>query len=117
MYSLRHVLDDAKFILQKNAWITPDKFRVLVFLAWHCFVPRCFPTRRRPAPCFLSRVVAAFFFLPRVVLFHIELKMGFSLPPTTGYAAALCISASRYVLVVEGWIHKAEEAIRLGGSC
>jgi hypothetical protein len=32
-------------------------------------------------PLFLSGVVDAFFFLPRVVLFHHELKMRFSLPP------------------------------------
>jgi hypothetical protein len=110
-YSLWRVLDDAKVILQKTVRIIPDQSCVLVFTAFalvsfsvlphptpHSAVrrastnppaPRCRRGRRWLAsPCcaaaslFLSRVVAAFFFLPRVVLFHLELKMGFSLPPT-----------------------------------
>jgi hypothetical protein len=131
-YSLRSVLDDANAILQKNSWIIPDQFCVLVFLSLCSSV---LPIRRRPAPCFHhhsrptpsslpSRPYPAcipalccrlalplthrrrLLLPPRVILFHIELKMGFSLPPAAGYA-----------LAEDGWIYKTEEAIGLGGSC
>jgi hypothetical protein len=57
-------------------------------------LPRCasaslFLSRVVSALFFLLRVVSAIFFLPRVGLIHLELKMGFSLPPTAGYATAL----------------------------
>jgi hypothetical protein len=38
---------------------------------------------------FLPRVISAISFLPRVGLIHLERKMGFPLPLTAGYAAAL----------------------------
>jgi hypothetical protein len=57
-------------------------------------LPRCtsaslFLSRVVSALFFLLRVVSAILFLPRVGLIHLELKMGFSLPPMARYATAL----------------------------